>query len=205
MNLFHTAMKVKSTRVLRTTAHATVIKSQLGCLLRKQIAMIIPTCHFLTALKHPSIRPCWSILSFKQSSPSTSLSRIITPTTPLLLPCSLHTFHSSPCVNCLQERQQRWQTLWPSPRWQRHRAHTAVIVCWLDQSENTWGPFFWTLATQLDRRDLTQGSRNKTFKRKDGRILAFKKKKKSSDPDLRIWIVIELSFVSYMQNINSIT
>lgn len=88
-NVFRMVMKVKFTRVLRSTAHATVIKSQSGCLLRKQISMIIPTCHPLTALKHPSIKPCRNVLRSKQSSLSTSLSRIITPTMPLLLPCSL--------------------------------------------------------------------------------------------------------------------
>lgn len=135
-------MKVKFTRLLRANIHAVVIKSQSGCLLRKQIAMIIPTCHPLTALKHPSIRPRWNILRSKQSSLSTSLSRIITPTVPFLLPCSLHTFHSSWCVNCLQERQQRWQTLWPTPRWKQCTRHTACIVCRLGQSRNTLGPFF---------------------------------------------------------------
>lgn len=134
-------MKVKFTRVLGSTTQAAAIKSQSGCLLRKQIAMIIPTCHPPTALKHPSIRQRCNILTPKQSSLSTSLSRIITPTMPLLLPRSLHTFHSSWCVNCLQERQQRWLTLWPTPRWHWCTRHTVFIVCWLDQSQNTLGPF----------------------------------------------------------------
>lgn len=49
-------MKVKFTRALGSTTQAAAIKSQSGCLLSKQIAMIIPTCHPPTALKHPSIR-----------------------------------------------------------------------------------------------------------------------------------------------------
>lgn len=102
-------MKVKSTRALRSTAHAAVIKSRSGCLLRKQITMIIPDCHPLTALKHPSIKPKYSPI---QTNPS--LSCIITPSTQLLLPRSLHTFHSSQCVNCLPERLKRRQTLWPA-------------------------------------------------------------------------------------------
>lgn len=50
---------------------------------------------------------------------------------------SVRTFHSSWCVNCLQGREQRWQTLWPVPWWQQSTGHTAFIVCRLDQSENT--------------------------------------------------------------------
>ena len=140
-NVFHTVMKVKFTRVLGSSTQAAAIKSQSGCLLRKQIAMIIPTCHPPTALKHPSIRQRCNILRPKQSSLSTSLSRIITPTMPLLLPRSRRTFHSSWCVNCLQERHQRWLALWPTPGWQCCTRHTAFIVGWLDQSENTLGPF----------------------------------------------------------------
>lgn len=148
-------MKVKFTRALGSTTQAAAIKSQSGCLLRKQIAMIIPTCH-PPALKHPSIRQHCYTHRPKQSSLSTSLSRTISPTMLLLLSHSLHTFHSSWCVNCLQEREQRWLALWPTPRWQRCTRHTALIVCRLDQSENTLGSFFWTLATQLDGQVLTE-------------------------------------------------
>lgn len=160
-------MKVKFTRVLGSTTQAAAIKSQSGCLLRKQIAMIIPTCHPPTALKHPSIRQRCNILRPKQSSLSTSLSRIITPTMPLLLPRSLHTFHSSWCVNCLQERQQRWLALWPTPRWQWCTRHTAFIVCRLDQSENTSGPFSELWPHSWMGRVLHRGSRDKTVERID--------------------------------------
>lgn len=126
-------MKVKFTQLLRGNMHAAVIKSPSGCLLRKQIAVIIPTCHPLTVLKHPSIRPCWNILWSKQNPLSTSLSRTITPTVPFLLPCSLHTFHSSWCVNCLQERQQRWQTLGPhEDDNSAHDTQSALLVGWIN-------------------------------------------------------------------------
>lgn len=126
--MFHPIMKVKSTRALGNTTQAAAIKSQLGCLLRKQIAMIIPTCHPATALKHPSIKLPRNTLRPKQSSLFTSLSRTLTHTMPPPLPGSLHTFHSSWCVNCLQERKQRWLALWPTPRWQWCTRHTSFIV-----------------------------------------------------------------------------
>lgn len=84
-------MKVKFTGALESITQAVAIKSQSGCLLRKQIAMIIPTCHPQTALKHPSIRQRCNTIRPKQSSPSTSLSRTITLTEPLRVSLALCT------------------------------------------------------------------------------------------------------------------
>lgn len=87
------------------TTHAALIKSPSGCLPRKQITMIIPNCHPLTVLKHPSIKS-----PFQLSPPppnkdlSSSLSCVITPTAPLR---SLRAFQSSPCVNCLPQRLEK--------------------------------------------------------------------------------------------------
>lgn len=95
--MFHPIMKVKFTRALGSTTQAATIKSQLGCMLRKQIAMIIPTCHPATALKHPSIRlPC-NTLRPKQSSLFTSLSRTLAPT---CRPCSPLPAHLSLIMVC---------------------------------------------------------------------------------------------------------
>ena len=92
-------------------------------MLRKQIAMIIPTCRPLTALKHPSIRA-----ALKQSSLSGALSRTVSPTTPPPPPPpqSSQTFHSSRCVNCLRRRGERWPcSLTRAPRWRRRPGHSA--------------------------------------------------------------------------------
>lgn len=67
-------MKVTFTRLLGNATQAVAIKSRSGCLLRKQIAMIIPTCHPPTALKHPSIRQRCNTVRPKQSSLSLHLS-----------------------------------------------------------------------------------------------------------------------------------
>lgn len=59
---------------LGNTAHAALIKSRSGCPPRKQITMIIPNGHPLTALKHPSIKAPFQLFHPLQTKISLLLS-----------------------------------------------------------------------------------------------------------------------------------
>lgn len=96
------------------TAHAALIKSRSGCPPRKQITMIIPNGHPLTALKHPSIKAPFQLFHPLQTKISLLLSvmchyshRSAAAAAAAAPLCSLRWFHSSRCVNCLPQRLKK--------------------------------------------------------------------------------------------------
>lgn len=110
------------------TAHAALIKSRSGCLPRKQITMIIPNCHPLTALRHPSIKAPFQLFYPLQTKISLLLSvmchyshRSAAAAVPFAL-CArfIHCDVSTVC----RRGWKRRQTLWPAPTWKRRETHS---------------------------------------------------------------------------------
>ena len=107
-------------------------------MLRKQIAMIIPTCRPLTALKHPSIRPRRN----KALSPALCHVPPVPPhrsrCPPAPNPRTPFTHHDVSTV--CGSRSKDGCALWPAPRWKRCPGHSSFCGAgsvW----ENTWGSF----------------------------------------------------------------
>lgn len=108
--------------------------------------MIIPTCHPLTALKHPSIRPHRYILGSKQSSLSLHLSvtyhysRHAAPLLPFAL--SAHLSLITMCQLFAREAAKKANSLTLHQDGTSAEDTYPFIVCTLDQLENTLRAFF---------------------------------------------------------------
>lgn len=129
------------------TAHAALIKSRSGCLPRKQITMIIPNCHPLTALKHPSIKAPFQLFYPLQTKISLLLSVMChyshrsaaaAAAAPLR---SLHAFHSLRCVNCLPQRLKKTANSLTCADMKAARNTQPPLFGRRDQTENTFGAF----------------------------------------------------------------
>lgn len=119
------------------TTHAALIKSRSGCLPRKQITMIIPNCHPLTVLKHPSIKSPFQL--FSPPKQRSLLLSVMCHYSHCFALCAHFNHHDVSSV-CRRGWRRR-TTPWPALTWKRRETHSRCCLVAGSDRTHLRGPF----------------------------------------------------------------